>query len=214
MSQFPEFFESAPVIRLYDPLAEFLGAEASGTLEYRYVDVVRLAGHSCPTVAGAFLATRAALRALYGETTPERGQIQVEMRDAPEDGTTGVIAAVVGGITGASGPGGFAGIGGRFVRRGLLHFGVDIEALMRLTRIDDTSGVEVTFHSQRVAGDPQLPDLLRRCALDVADDRQRAQFRDAWQARVRSLLLDHADDPAVLELRRLPGAARMVGDKA
>jgi hypothetical protein len=61
---FPPFFDAAPVIRLQDPLADFLGAAHDGLLEYRYVDVVRLAGHSCPAVASAFLMTRAALQAL------------------------------------------------------------------------------------------------------------------------------------------------------
>ncbi len=59
--KFPEFFAAAPVIRMRDPLAEFLGAAAGGLIDYRYEDAVRLAGHSCPTVASAFLMTRAAL---------------------------------------------------------------------------------------------------------------------------------------------------------
>jgi hypothetical protein len=52
---FPEFYAQAPRVTLRDPLAEFLGAARQGLIEYRYADVVRLAGHSCPTVAGAYL---------------------------------------------------------------------------------------------------------------------------------------------------------------
>ena len=51
---FPDFFEQAPVIRLRDPLAELLGSATDGVMDYHYVDAVRLAGHSCPTVAGVF----------------------------------------------------------------------------------------------------------------------------------------------------------------
>jgi len=47
---FPDFYEKAPVIRIRDPFAAMLGAARDGVLEYRYVDAVRLAGHSCPTV--------------------------------------------------------------------------------------------------------------------------------------------------------------------
>ncbi len=47
----PDFFDEVPRISLYDPLAEFLGATEGGILEYGYFDAVRLAGHSCPTVA-------------------------------------------------------------------------------------------------------------------------------------------------------------------
>jgi hypothetical protein len=55
---FPDFFSDAPRIAVRDPLAEFLGAADGGVIEYRYADVVKLAGHSCPTVASAFLMAR------------------------------------------------------------------------------------------------------------------------------------------------------------
>jgi hypothetical protein len=35
-----------------------------------------------------------------------------------------------------------------------------------------------------------------------ADATQRRAFGAAWQARVRRLLLEHADDPAVIRLER------------
>ena len=61
---FPAFFDDAPVIRMRDGLAKLLGTARDGVIEYRYADAARLAGHSCPTVAGAWLSARAGLRAL------------------------------------------------------------------------------------------------------------------------------------------------------
>jgi len=75
---FPSFFADIPTIVVHDRLAEFLGAADGGVIEYRYADAVKLAGHSCPTVAGAYLLARRALAALYPDTLPERGDIQVE----------------------------------------------------------------------------------------------------------------------------------------
>src|SRR5574337_723501 len=69
----PAFFDAAPTITAVDPLAEALGAAEGGVIEYRYVDAVKLAGHSCPTVAGAWLMTRAALAQLYRDQLPRRG---------------------------------------------------------------------------------------------------------------------------------------------
>jgi hypothetical protein len=120
---FPEFFDEAPSIRRRDPLAAFLGAARDGVLEYGYADGVRLAGHSCPTVASAFLMARAALAALYGSEVPERGGVRVEMRDAAQEGVTGVIANVVSLVTGATVDTGFKGIGGQFDRSRLLAGG-------------------------------------------------------------------------------------------
>lgn len=79
--RFPDFFADAPTIRVIDPLAEFLGAAESGLIDYRYGDAVRLAGHSCPTVASAFLMVRAGLAALYGKDLPVRGEIRVDFAE-------------------------------------------------------------------------------------------------------------------------------------
>jgi len=53
---YPAFFDEVETITLHDPLAEFLGSASDGRIKYAYVDTVKLAGHSCPTVAGAYRA--------------------------------------------------------------------------------------------------------------------------------------------------------------
>ena len=100
--EFPEFFAAAPRITVRDPLAEFLGAASNGIIEYEYADVVKLAGHSCPTVASAYLMTRGALKALYPDALPARGEIRLELRDERTAGATGVIANVASFLTGAT----------------------------------------------------------------------------------------------------------------
>jgi len=199
---FPAFFADAPVVDTHDPLAEFLGAVDGGRLRYRYEDVVRMAGHSCPTVASAFLMTRAALLRLYGDALPRRGEIVVEMREPRDAGVTGVVAAVAGFITGATEDSGFPGLAGRFGRRERLFFGRPLAwGEMRFSRIDGEGGaVEVAAHLQQVAGDPRTATLMGRCLQGVASDAERDAFRLAWQERVRRLLVEHADDPQVIEV--------------
>src|SRR5690606_29458506 len=108
---YPAFFDDAPRITVQDPLAALLGAASGGIIEYSYADAVKLAGHSCPTVAGAYLMTRNALKKLYGDELPERGNIKVQFRDEQTNGVTGVIANVVSLITGATTDNGFKGLG-------------------------------------------------------------------------------------------------------
>jgi len=199
---FPAFFDEAAVLRLQDPLADFLGAAQDGLLEYRYVDVVRLAGHSCPTVASAFLMTRAALRALYGDELPRRGELRVELREAAGQGVTGVIGNVAGYLTGAAGEGGFHGIAGRFQRQGLLAYAVPLATQMRFTRLDTGDSVGVSADLARVPADPRIPELMGCCLRGQASDEEREAFRAAWQDRVRRLLLQHADDAEVIVLAR------------
>ncbi|GAB3649486.1 hypothetical protein GCM10028813_16170 [Ramlibacter alkalitolerans] len=207
-ASFPSFFDEAPVIRVQDPLAEFLGAVRDGQLEYRYAHAVQFAGHSCPTVASAFLMTRAALRALYPDALPRRGELRVELRDPATEGVTGVIGGVAGFLTGAAGEGGFHGIGGRFVRQGLLAYGAPIATQMRFTRLDTGTTVGVSADLRPVPGDPQAMELMPLCVRGVASPEQQEAFRAAWQDRVRRLLLQHADDPRVIVVLHAAGGVQ------
>lgn len=199
---FPEFFETAPRITLRDPLASLLGAAEDGVLEYCYADAVKLAGHSCPTVASAYLMTRAALAALYPGALPERGGIRVELREHRQEGVTGVIANVASLITGATQDTGFKGIGGRFDRRNLLKFGVDVPGQIRYTRIDSGASASTTARLDLVPGDPRIGSLLARCLAGTATEDDANLFQSLWQDRVRTLLLERADDPQVIVIAR------------
>lgn len=198
---YPDFFDQVPRITLRDPLAELLGSATGGLLSYGYADAVRLAGHSCPTVAQAYWLGVRAVKALYGDEMPARGDIQVSLRDPLEAGTTGVTASVLGLLTGAASGGGFAGLGGQFVRRGLLQFDADIETELRFTRTDTGQAVLAQGHAHSVPGDPQTMRLMQLCLSGQATDEQRTVFGQLWQARVRRILLDHAWDNAVFEIR-------------
>lgn len=201
---FPAFYEQAPVVTTHDALAELLGSSERGLLEYRYADVVRVAGHSCPTVAGAFLMARAAMAALYPDGPAERGGIQVDMPAPAHHGTTGVTAQVLTLLTGAAADNGFQGIAGRHVRNGLLAFAgrhESDEVIFR--RIDTGAAVSVELDVSGVPGNPQTRELLGAILRDQADDQQRAAFAAGWQQRVEKLLLQYANDPEVIRVVRL-----------
>ena len=200
---FPAFFQQVPVVQVRDPLAELLGAAAGGIIEYCYADAVRLAGHSCPTVAGAFLMGRAALAALYPGAIPHRGGVAVHM-PAPEDqGTTGVVAQVLTLLTGAASDNGFKGLGGRFARNGLLDFALaETGAAVTFRRIDDRASVSVDLDFASIPPGPRQRPLLMAILHGSADEEQRGAFAAIWQDRVRRLLLDHADDADVVRVRR------------
>ena len=118
----PDFFNEVTSITMCDPLAGVLGATEDGMIDYTYTDVVKLAGHSCPTVAGAYLMVQKGLKELYGDETPIRGEIKVLMNGKLGDGVVGIIANVASMITGATDIGGFHGLGGKFDRRQLLFY--------------------------------------------------------------------------------------------
>jgi hypothetical protein len=198
---FPDFFIRAPVIRVVDPLAGFLGAAQDGIIEYRYEDAVRLAGHSCPTVASAFLMTRAALAVLFGDALPVRGEIRVDLAEAHDAGVAGVIAAVATLVTGATVDTGFRGLAGQFNRRDKLFFKQPLQrGSLRFTRLDSGAAVEVAADLSHVPGDPRMGELMSLCLAAQASAAQQMEFRTLWQDRVRRLLLEHADDAQVIRL--------------
>lgn len=195
--RYPAFFDTVPKIVLHDPLAEFLGATDAGIVEYAYLDAVKLAGHSCPTVAAAYGMTCQALAALYREQLPQRGNIRVEFGKAQDDGVTGVIANVVSLLTGAAADGGFKGIGGHFDRRSRVLFAVDMAAEVRFTRLDNGEAVCVTVDLHSIPSSPRMRELLPRCLGGSAGADECAEFRALWQGRVKAILLEHVDDPQV-----------------
>ncbi len=204
---FPAFFDDVPAVAVRDPLAALLGAAENGRIEYRYADAVRLAGHSCPTVASAWLMTARALAALYPDELPERGNVKVELRGAQDEGVEGVIASVATLLTGAAGSGGFKGIAGRHARRDLLGFGAPMRGRIRFTRLDTGRAVETEFRSERVPMPPEVRPLLAAAVAPDADDAARRAFGDRWQAWVRAILIEHRDDPQLIEVREAHAAA-------
>lgn len=203
---FPAFFEDAPVLRVRDPLAAYLGMGNEGTITYRYADAVRLAGHSCPTVAGAWLMVVQGLAWLYDGEIPERGAIEVHMRDGRTDGAAGVIAAIATLLTGAAPETGFKGIGAghRFARRDLLVFDAPIEGTIGLRRRDTGTGVIVDINTASVPHDPGMDMLMPKAVSGQASAAELKQFGLLWQDRVRRMLVEHADDPKLIHLYGWP----------
>lgn len=134
--KYPDFFDTVETINIQDSLSKVLGAFEKGLISFSYLDVVKSAGHSCPTIAGAYLMVREGLKALYGEALPQRGEIKVLFKEDVQSGTTGVVANVFSLITGATSDWGFKGLNGAYDRRFLMFFNADIPLHVRLQRID------------------------------------------------------------------------------
>ena len=177
-------------LELTDPLAETLGARAPGeTFRYTYEDAVKLAGHSCPTVAGAWLVTAAALQALYpAGQVPARGSLEVVVGGAPNDGSSGPMAQVIGLIPGAAPDTGFGGLMGKHRRQGLLSFDPATRGRVRFRRIDTGASVTLRYDPRAVPPPAELPALLAASLAGTATDEQRRRAGELWQARVADIL--------------------------
>ncbi len=195
---FPSFFSEVPPLILRDPLAEFLGAADGGLIEYHYADAVKLAGHSCPTVAGAYLLTSRVLGVLYPDEMPERGGLSIDFRESQSYGVTGVIASVIGLLTGAAGIGGFKGLGGNFSRYDLLRYETDLPGEIRFTRRDNDESRCASLQLGHIVPDPRMAPLLQRLLAGERDTVLAEVFAVLWQDRVRRILVDHFEDPAVV----------------
>jgi len=185
----PNFYTQVPVINLYDPLSEFLGAFKEGQLSVSYLECVKLAGHSCPTVAGAYLMAQQGLTSLYPDSLPVRGAIKLEMCAAKEDGVTGVIANVIAFIIGASDIGGFKGIQGEFSRNNLIGFSVPMQGEVRLTRVDTHESVTLSYNPSLVIPDAMMQPLMGKSLQNLANAEERETFGKLWQKRVEEILL-------------------------
>ena len=186
--KYPAFFDTLETITLYDPLSEVLGAFEEGKITFSYLDIIKSAGHSCPTIAGAYLMVREALKALYKEELPQRGGIKVFFKESQIEGTTGVVANVFSLITGATDTWGFKGLGGKYVRKDLMAFGAEIPLQVRVMRQDTGVFVDVTYNPNSIEIEPTLQALMKKLLMGVMSEEEKVQFRSLWQTRVAKIL--------------------------
>jgi hypothetical protein len=177
-----------PSIILHEPLYDFFGFNSDGKAEFTFSDAVKIAGHACPTVAGAFLMTYQGLKALYGDETPVRGDIELLYLKSESEGVTGVIATVMGSIVGASGVGGFKGLGGQFARNNRVHFNQKITSNVAMRRIDTNKLVNIDYHPEIVSGDPRTSPLLSKILSEQATPNDMSEFQRCWNQRLEKIL--------------------------
>lgn len=196
--KYPAFYNQVENIVLYDPLSEFLGAFDDGIIEFTYLDVVKSAGHSCPTVAGAYLVVQKALKALYKDELPLRGGLKITIKGHFSEGVNGVIFSVFSQITGSSGEGGFKGIGGKFSRKDLIYFNNDISGEYQFERMDNGEKVNLVY--QAMPPKPEQQVLMQKIMGGQASPEEKEIFKDLWQDRVARILLEHHSDESVIRL--------------
>ncbi|OGW98955.1 MAG: hypothetical protein A2Y00_01715 [Omnitrophica WOR_2 bacterium GWF2_43_52] len=189
------FYDEVEPIRLKDPLAVFLGAiDENEEFIFTYEDAVKLAGHSCPAVSGAYKITQKALHALYGNETPLRGGLSVRVLGSIDNGANGPISQVISLITGAAPETGFAGLGNSFIRKNKLIFDEKNEEANAFvfTRDDNKKSVKVTYHPENVPADEDMHELFTKCIVGTANEKQKERFKEMWQKRVRCVLFEEA----------------------
>ena len=199
---YPDFFDAVETIQMQDPLSNILGTFVNGNVTFSYLDVVKAAGHSCPTVAGAYLMTLKALQALYPNRLHVRGDIKVAFAEAQEEGAAGVIGSVVTQITGAAGSGGFKGLNGRFARQSLMEFNADIPSSARFSRTDTGESVDLFYNPNAVPPKPEMQSLMPKVMAGQANEEELKRFGELWQERVKRILVDNADNPEMIRVER------------
>lgn len=200
---YPPFYERVEKIKLYDPLSEFLGSFDDGLIKFKYTNIVQIAGHSCPTVAGAYLMTLIALKELYKDELPVRGNIKVEFKEEIKEGVAGVIATVISAITGATKDHGFKGINGKFSRIGLMDFGKDIDSSARFTRIDTNESVDVYYNPSVVPIKERQQMLFQKLNQKTATKAEHEEFKKLWQERVEKILCDYVNYEGLIKVKSI-----------
>lgn len=181
---YPKFFDDVEKIVIKDELSEVLGVFEGGIIEFSYLDIVKSAGHSCPTIAGAYLMLKEGLKQF---DLPVRGEINVYLKEDMSEGVTGVTSNVIAQVTGATSKSGFHGLGGKYDRRGLMHFNADITSLMRFV---DRSGkiVDVDYNPNAIAPNPNMSPLMQKTLNKKATKEEEKEFQVLWQDRVERIL--------------------------
>lgn len=67
--------------------------------------------------------------------------------------------------------------------------------------MDTAATVTVAYHLEIVPPPPELPALMQKLLAGEAGADERAEFGKLWQMRVKRILIDHFDDPALIDCR-------------
>jgi len=195
---YPEFFDEVEPITLKDDLAKFVGVNNDGTIEITYLEIVKMAGHSCAVVSGAYLCAQKGLKALFGNELPKRGEIKVELKKAPDEDNTGVVGCVLSNITGATTDYGFGGLaGGKFNRRNLLFYNAPIDTDIRFTRMDTGRQVGVNYRPRKVVNPAEL---FKNALGPNATPEQKKAFPRLFQEMVKTILTNGETVIEVVEM--------------
>jgi len=197
---YPPFYDEVESIKVKDPLSAMLHTFDNGEYIFNYIDAVKLSGHSCPTVAGAYIITLKGLQALYKGELAVRGNIKVAFKEDVQDGSAGVIANVVTQITGATDKSGFKGLNGKFKRHSLMSFNTNIKSSVQFTRLDTGESVEVTYNPSSVAPNPDMEKLMQKIMQTSATKDEIKEFGVLWQDRVKRIFEKLDEVVAVEEL--------------
>jgi hypothetical protein len=182
----------ADPILVRDRFLEFLGLLPPGEpLAVSFAEMVKAAGHVCPTVAGAYLILRHGLAALYGNEPAVRGAVRVTAYGGPADFGYGPIAQLVNFVIGAAADSGFGGMAhGRFRRRDLFVFKRDDirRNEFDFERLDTARKARVVYDPSVIAAPTQLAGSIAPALADGAADAAVAHFRALWLMRVADIL--------------------------
>jgi len=196
--KYPDFFDTIEPISVIDPIAAILGAFENGEYEISYVDVVKAAGHSCPTVAGAYIMTQEAMKVLYPNERVIRGDVDVSFEEDIADGVAGVVGNVISHITGATDKSGFKGLGEKYARHSLMHFNADVDSSARFMRVSTGKSVDVNYNPNVISADPQMMPLMKKILTAQADSDEKRLFASLWQERVQRIF-ENIDKVITLE---------------
>lgn len=190
---YPDFFDDVVGIEMMDPLSNVLGTFEEGRVTFTYLEIVKAAGHSCPTVGGAYIMTYKALQALYQDEMPMRGMIEVSFKEDLEEGVAGVIGNVVTHITGATDKSGFKGLNKKFARHSLMNFNAEITSSARFKRIDTGKTVDVYYDPSSIKPAAGMQPLMQHILQGKATDEEIKEFGLLWQERVKRIIVDSID---------------------
>lgn len=189
-------YEHVEPIRIRDPVAEALTVLGPGEpFVISYADVVKEAGHSCPTASGAFRIAQFGLAELYlgPDEYPVRGDVEVIAGGPKSDSTYGVMARIISYVTGAAEEDGFGGLAGGFGdRKQHLSF-ADADAAeptFTFHRTDTDAAVQVTYHVGDLPSAGPATQYLKKLIDGSATDEERTAFAADWHGRVRTVLTD------------------------
>lgn len=193
-----DYISQVPPIMMIEPYFDIFG-QSKVAVPYYYEEAVKLSGHSCGAVSGAWTIAKKALDELYpGDEIPVRGQIKVEAPGAADEWFVGVFGEVIMFVTGAAPETGFIGsefgkANDLFVRQDKMHYPDEPTGTLPpkmewiFTRTDTGRKVGVNYNLSIITpiATEERTAMGVKLAKGEATPEEAADYAEYWNARAK-----------------------------
>lgn len=187
MNPWPKYFIEAGEVTVSDPMASLTGSLPydKENIKISLIDVAKYTGHVCAGVASGFIMTKMALKELYLDGIPKRGQIRLKANEGHD------LLDVAAYITGARAHFGRGEINQNDISIDPSLGNPQLKKIIIFERKDNGKKVKAVFHVDKMIQTEKrkrMKEKMMRVLSGNASDQEKSEVAQKIQGKVKKIM--------------------------